>query len=570
MPLNLPATTACITATLCLFMAAVSLLLSRAHGWTTERWIAAISLSSAIYIAMDIPATLDIDLAWVEVLNSVQTLFAGAMTASWVVHSQLVLRGPPVGRLMRSTAVALLGLAALISVPAVGSAHRRISFFIPVVDSTYHLLEPTPLGKLVITLFPLTFIWMAVRFGLAWRRKVPMARTYFFALAVLVAAGVNDALVWAGVIRMPLIVDVCYVVPTVIAVLSLTRKVIRESAELAELSTLLERKVEERTLEERQRAKELGQALEELGLAHRQLETSHHTLKEAQAQLLETSRRAGMAEVAICVLHNIGNALNSVNVAAETIREALRDGRLENLSSLAKMLEEHQDDLGRFLTEDPRGQRVPDFISTLAKHSESRTAEVREEVTCLIEHVGHIKNIIMSQQDNARVVGVDERFDLGAVVTAALEITGLTGGREGISVSVEVDEVPSLSTDRHKVIQVLVNLLSNAKHALRADVKPRKELRVRGESDGDKVRVTVADSGIGIARESLTRIFAFGFTTKHDGHGFGLHSSANVAREIGGSLACRSDGVGHGATFTFEFPPRRVAAADSSAHPARS
>jgi PAS domain S-box-containing protein len=331
----------------------------------------------------------------------------------------------------------------------------------------------------------------------------------------------------------------------------------------------LMREVEEVAALERQRARELEAAFKELGTAHQELENSHRVLQDTQTQLLETSRRAGMAEVAISVLHNVGNVLNSVNVAAELIRDKLKSSRTANLSSLARMLAEHQGDLALFLTEDPRGQRIPSFVDALAKDFETRAGEVRDEITGLVENVGHIKNIIMTQQTHARVVGVDETMVLGEVISAALEITGLNASREGIVITLEgFDAVPRLRIDRHKVMQVLVNLLSNAKHAVRADTNPVKELRVLGKADGAMVRVTVQDNGVGIAKEHLTKIFAFGFTTKPNGHGFGLHSSANAARELGGSLTCHSEGVGFGSAFTFEFPLNRaseVSVADTGA-----
>ncbi|HEX5747505.1 MAG TPA: ATP-binding protein [Archangium sp.] len=68
------------------------------------------------------------------------------------------------------------------------------------------------------------------------------------------------------------------------------------------------------------------------------------------------------------------------------------------------------------------------------------------------------------------------------------------------------------------------------------------------------VRIQVHDNGMGIAPEMLTRIFQYGFTTREEGHGFGLHSSALAAQELGGSLTVHSEGPGHGATFTLELP----------------
>ena len=125
----------------------------------------------------------------------------------------------------------------------------------------------------------------------------------------------------------------------------------------------------------------------------------------------------------------------------------------------------------------------------------------------------------------------------------------------------EFEPVPPVSVEKHKVLQILINLVRNAKHACDglADDHKRMTLRIAG-LDG-RIRISVSDNGAGIAPENLTRIFSHGFTTRKDGHGFGLHSGALAASELGGSLSVHSDGPGKGATFTLEFGQRLSAAA---------
>jgi signal transduction histidine kinase len=108
--------------------------------------------------------------------------------------------------------------------------------------------------------------------------------------------------------------------------------------------------------------------------------------------------------------------------------------------------------------------------------------------------------------------------------------------------------------DKHKALQILVNLVSNARRACSDSGRADKRLTLRLASGDGRVRLSVADNGAGIPAENLTRIFNHGFTTRKDGHGFGLHSGALAARELGGSLLAHSDGVGLGATFTLELP----------------
>jgi signal transduction histidine kinase len=104
------------------------------------------------------------------------------------------------------------------------------------------------------------------------------------------------------------------------------------------------------------------------------------------------------------------------------------------------------------------------------------------------------------------------------------------------------------------VLQILVNLISNATRAMEAVTDRPRRLTLRLQASGASLRVCVRDDGEGISPENLTRIFAHGFTTRKTGHGFGLHSCALAARQMGGILTAQSEGPGKGATFTLEFP----------------
>jgi len=127
--------------------------------------------------------------------------------------------------------------------------------------------------------------------------------------------------------------------------------------------------------------------------------------------------------------------------------------------------------------------------------------------------------------------------------------------RHGVQLVREYSRSPAVLVEKHKVLQILVNLIRNAKYALdeRGHSDKRLTLRV-GVNGNDMVKILVIDNGVGIPPENLERIFAHGFTTKKHGHGFGLHSSVLAAKEMGGTLTVHSDGPGTGATFTLELP----------------
>ena len=291
----------------------------------------------------------------------------------------------------------------------------------------------------------------------------------------------------------------------------------------------------------------INRDITELKLAEQQIEAINRELREA-------SRQAGMAEVATGVLHNVGNVLNSVNVAAGVLSDRLNNSKASGVSKLSKLLAE-QGDLGRFVAEDERGRQIPGYLQKLAEHLEKEQADMRKELHELVMNVEHIKEIVATQQNYARVLGVAEVVELSEVMEDAIKIHGGSYERHAIKLIREYDKLPHMTLDKHKVMQILINFLSNAKYACDAGQKSEKMVAVRLKMVApDRARMEVADNGIGIAPENITRIFSQGFTTRKGGHGFGLHSGALAAKDIGGTISAESPGIGHGATFILEIP----------------
>jgi len=279
-------------------------------------------------------------------------------------------------------------------------------------------------------------------------------------------------------------------------------------------------------------------------------------LDKLNRQLMGTSRLAGMAEVATGVLHNVGNVLNSVSVAATVVTERLRRSKLANLRRATAVLREQNGQLAQFLTADPKGKLIPEYLATVADQLAGEQTKLIAKMDSVGHHIEHIKEIVAMQQTYAKVSGVYESLAVVALVEDALRMNEAAFDRHGIELLREFAEnIPQVHVDRHKVLQILINLLRNAKYAMDAQNGSVKRLVARvGLASPDRVRITIADNGVGIAPEHLTRIFNHGFTTKKDGHGFGLHSGANAAKEMGGTLTAHSDGPGKGAEVTLELP----------------
>lgn len=273
-----------------------------------------------------------------------------------------------------------------------------------------------------------------------------------------------------------------------------------------------------------------------------------------QQQLRDASRHAGMAEVAASVLHNVGNVLNSVNVSASLVGDQLRKSKAAGLGRVVSLLQQHQADLGDFIARDERGRHLPLYLEQLAAQLLSERDHTLQELDALRGNIEHIKEVVAMQQSYAKLAGVTETVDLRALVEEGLRLNTSGLEREAIALERQFSEVPPITVDKHRVLQILVNLLRNAKHACQAAERSDPCISVRVGRHAAGVQIAVADNGVGIPPENLTRIFSHGFTTKRNGHGFGLHSGALAARELGGSLRVESAGPGQGATFYLDLP----------------
>ncbi len=282
--------------------------------------------------------------------------------------------------------------------------------------------------------------------------------------------------------------------------------------------------------------------------AERELDALHN-------QLVMASRQAGMAEVATGVLHNVGNVLTSVNLIVHDVQDRLKSTRLTHLRRVVEILQREQPRLAEFISTDHAGRQLPDFLAKLDDHLTTENRQLLVDVEGLVRHFEHIREIIVTQQGSAQLFGVTETLSPARLFEDALRLNAESLERHGISLERIFEPGGEVKADRHKVLQILVNLLKNAKDALQA-VKPGERLiRVRvSRGEGSTVNLAVEDNGPGIAAPNLTRIFQHGFTTKPTGHGYGLHSSVLAAREMGGDLVATSPGPGHGSTFILTLP----------------
>jgi signal transduction histidine kinase len=321
---------------------------------------------------------------------------------------------------------------------------------------------------------------------------------------------------------------------------------------VAELQLVARRQAEaEESIE---RVTELNQTLDQrVEERTSQLKDSLDRLGDAQRQLVDASRSAGMAEVATAVLHNVGNVLNSLNVSSDQVSHAVKHSKSSSLGDLSSLL--GQQEIAGLLKDHPKGKHLPVYVAHLASALKDEQAAMLREMDSLQRNIEHIKVIVQMQQAHARGVnGAMETVSLTDLVEDVVTMNAAALEKSGVRVEPDLDKVPVSLVDRHRVLQILVNLFSNSKQAIQEKGDGRGKISVRLRHAGGRVQIELEDDGCGISPENMPRMFNHGFTTKKEGHGFGLHGAANAAREMGGSLTCRSEGQGRGATFVLELP----------------
>ena len=277
-------------------------------------------------------------------------------------------------------------------------------------------------------------------------------------------------------------------------------------------------------------------------------------LKETQAKLLDSARAAGVAEVAINVLHNIGNVLNSVNVINQTNYEIIKKSKTTALQKTTELLTDNADQIVNYLSNDPRGKKIPELFVKLAEVLKKENVSLEENTYRMLNSISMMSNIISTQQEYAKTDLFQEKIQLSSILDEAINIQANLIKSHHIQLKRHYQKVADIFAERAKVYQIINNLLVNAIQAENELKKNRHTIDLDIYQNDNEVIFEIRDDGKGIAEQDLTKIFHHGYTTKKTGHGFGLHSCANLMSEMHGEIHVESEGIGKGACFKLVFP----------------
>jgi hypothetical protein len=282
---------------------------------------------------------------------------------------------------------------------------------------------------------------------------------------------------------------------------------------------------------------------------------SEQKIRQLHSALLTTARLAGMSEVATSILHNVRNVLNSINVSVVTIKQNSTQLHHKKLASVVDMIKANIHQLNDFLLQDQKGKLILPYLEHLAKNLREEYQINMEEFPFIEKKLKHIKEIVDTQQSLSGVLGVSEKVNILELLDNSIEMSSVRHP-EILLTKKDTSKIKEILSEKSKLLQILTNLLRNAKESVLENVtnKPKKIAILVNRVDENKIKIRVKDNGVGVSVENINKIFSFGFTTKINGHGFGLHSSALSAKELGGSLNVQSAGINQGAEFILILP----------------
>ena len=268
----------------------------------------------------------------------------------------------------------------------------------------------------------------------------------------------------------------------------------------------------------------------------------------------------GRLEIVDTILHNIGNAINSVTIGIETVYNLLADELLvSRLSALAAALKQHEDNLGDYITNDPQGQKVLPFLLTLSEDFKVADEKLRKTVGRIRNRTRHIVDIIRTQNSYNDTTGTSKDINVAAAISDAIKILQDSIDKRHIQIEVNCENAPEeIRIQESQFHQMLVNLTKNAIEAIDelatlGELNETAHIRFHVYIDGDFLCLDIIDNGIGIDPEDIDKVFSAGFTTKKQGNGLGLHSSANFVISSGGQIRAFSEGKGKGTTLCIKL-----------------
>ena len=275
-------------------------------------------------------------------------------------------------------------------------------------------------------------------------------------------------------------------------------------------------------------------------------------------------RATDRAQVASSLLHNIGNVLNSVRVSCSLMETELEKSKTAQLHKAAALVGEWADQPDHFFAVDPKGKLFPDFLGRLAGILEKERATLGGEIAKIDSKTQLMKDIIETQQTDAKLSSPESQ-DLIQLIERAIGVQRDFIRERGVQIHKHYCCGKPVRASEAKLTHILINLLKNAVEAMEETAYDQRLIHLETGEDGDGcIFIRIRDQGMGMEKDVVDKAFTHGFTTKKNGHGFGLHYCAQAMEEMHGAIQVESPGRGKGTTFTLTFPPVPVVLTEKS------
>lgn len=301
---------------------------------------------------------------------------------------------------------------------------------------------------------------------------------------------------------------------------------------------------------------ELGKDFGLVGIARdiTKQKAAEEELAAAQKELISRAHRAGMADIATGTLHNVGNILNSVKTSSHVIFDIVNSDTMNGYKKANEMLRDNIEQLETFICQNPKGLKLMRYYLKLEDVLDEREEKIKEHLQRLKDKVDAISDVIAAQQSYAGNRSLAEFYFLPDIIDDALTMQSNSMERYHIQIEKQFQPVPKVKVQKTKLVHILINLIRNAKDAMMDIPAENRKLTLAVTQKNGNIFIKAIDTGVGIEKEIIDKIFSHGFTTKKTGHGFGLHSSANYMSEMGGRMWAESKGENQGATIVLCFP----------------
>lgn len=277
-------------------------------------------------------------------------------------------------------------------------------------------------------------------------------------------------------------------------------------------------------------------------------------LRTVQQELLDKAHKAGMADVATETLHNVGNILNSITTSMHLLQQAFTRCPTADLSRALTIIREHGDDIPSFLNTSQKAEMLIRYLLKLDTLFGKYQIESIEHLDRLSLKVQMIADVIAAQQAFTMNSQYTRTADVHKLIEDALTMQSGSFEKYRITCKRVYGQLPEIQLQPNKFIHVIINILKNAEEAMFADTGRERIITIRTSATESFVQVEIKDTGHGVTKKEMEQIFTYGYTTKPDGHGFGLHSCANYITEMKGQIWAESEGHNTGTTLFIKLP----------------